>query len=167
MIEVNPMFQFTTAMHLFLKKLEESYSNVSQPQPSLAGSSTRGMPQDIRPTFGQEGIYGPNGYEDRKVNKTNNLPNKNNGEEIINVTIEHPDSNPNEKEVGVKNSPKAFYAEEYRFQQATREVLDYYNKKPQFTGSIDEVWQRHIQQLNLICQVYKTNDNDNILFFGH
>lgn len=40
---------------------------------------------------------------------------------------------------------KAFSAQKYRLEMAMKQVLELYNKKPQFSGSVEEDWVRHLR----------------------
>lgn len=46
-------------------------------------------------------------------------------------------------------------------------MLDYYNKKPQFYGSIDEDWPRRIRQFESICDAYRVYTTDKAKLFSH
>lgn len=61
---------------------------------------------------------------------------------------------------------KAYSTQEYMFHQTTPQLLDYHNKKPPFTGEIDD-WVRHLCQFNSICDTYKACDADNLKYFAH
>lgn len=65
-----------------------------------------------------------------------------------------------------KTPSKPLSTEEYRLQQATEQVSDYYNKKRQFSGAIDENCQRHLRQKRLICDAYRVTKDDLVRFLG-
>ena len=50
---------------------------------------------------------------------------------------------------------------------ALKLVLDYYHKHPQFTGTENEDWRRHLAQFELLCEEFGTDSDVRLVHFAH
>lgn len=178
-----PLKAFTTGLYSLLSSLEEAYSlrdNHERPEATKGWNKTSSADFRVAGTDGRSPTiqHQPNTntritaftptIAATKLATTNveslHIDDGNKGEN----TKSRNDNN--DKYHGLAtdaDSGKAYSTQEYRLQQATRQVIDFYNKKPQFAGSIDEDWPRHCRQFLTLCQVFKTTDDDHAQIFIH
>lgn len=160
-----PLVHSTNVIAALFKKLQAAYSlpSVDVRQTVAPVSNTRIPVQDVRFTSG-DASNNRRGYTGKPFPST--FPAAS-GPTPISATSPEVQNSTTVPATGSDNTQLAYSVDKYRFQQATKQALNFYNKKPQFAGSIDEDWPWQLRQFCTIRPAYRIKNSDKVHLFRH